>query len=150
MYLGQRRQGEFLTVTTRAHLEAPDPATFSTYFANPKIKIYRNSVPPVLVASIGDMGAYEHPFMQGLFRLPVFLGSAYSTPGAYTARVEWLADTVDQNRIVQYYPFEILPGGDEAGSVVSMIEVVRPDTRFILHSTTGGQIQRRKNPRVNQ
>lgn len=150
MYLGQRRQGDVIMVTHRAYLEAPTVGTFSVYFANPKIRVYRNTEVPTLVEDYGRMGAYEHPSLPGLFRLGIKLASLYNNAGPYTVRVEWLADTVTQDRVVQYYPFEILPGGDEDGSVIAMCEVVRPDTRFLLNSTTMGRILRRKNPRVNQ
>lgn len=149
MYLGQYRQGDEVVVSVRAYTANPSVFTFGLFESSPALRVFQTIDPsPVLIDDTRRMAAYENAAFEGYFRLSIWLDDLYSTPGSYTAEVSWLSETAPYNRIVRYCPFEILPGGDDDGTITSLAEFVRPDKRFLMCGTTSGNILRRKNPRV--
>lgn len=154
MFLGQYRQGDEVVVSVRAYTAPPlnafgFPRFGYTSDGSPSLRVFKTVDPtPELIDDLRSMAAYEYPAFQVYFRLSVWLDDLYSATGSYTAEVSWLSETSPYNRIVRYYPFEILPGGDDDGTITSMAELVRPDKRFLMNGTTAGNILRRKNPRV--
>ena len=150
MFLGQYFQGDDLTISHRAYTATPDDAELSFDDASPTVTIYRANATIELVQGPLMMAAYEHPSFPGMFRLSINLGSLFTTTGYYYAEIAWHYESGDNPLIIRYDPFEILPGGDANGTITSMIEVTRPDKRFLLCGTSAGRLIRRKNPRVQQ
>lgn len=150
MFLGQYVQGDEVIIRHRAYAETPDDAELDFDDASPKVAVYRTNSSVELIQAARMMAAYEHPAVPGNFRLSIRLGSQYSVAGYYVAVVTWHHATGDNQLIVRHYPFEILPGGDQNGTLTSMAEISRPDKRFLVCGTSFGRIVRRKNPRVNQ
>lgn len=150
MYLGQYYQGDDLVINLRAYSSTPSDAELSFDDSSPVVKIFRVNSTIELIQSGRFMAAYEHPGIQGQFRINIPLGSAYSTPGYYLAYIQWHYETGDNPLIIRNCPFEILPGGSSNGTITAMAEVARPDKRFLLCGTSSGRLLRRANPRVQQ
>lgn len=79
----------------------------------------------------------------GLFRGPLFLGTLYDT-GRYHLYFRWLDSVGDPH--VEIHDFEIAPGGDSDGAVISMASVERPQANFLLYNTDAGRLIRGRNP----
>jgi hypothetical protein len=143
MYFGRFQQGGelYLTVrtTTRGTLNPDTP------LSAPFLQIYREASPPVKVLDSSYLAAYQPGLMTGVFRLSVFFGALFTTADRYFAIVRWTDS--GGNGVQAVYPFELMPGGNSDGAVIAMAEVVRPDARYLLCSTDGGLLVRRKNPR---
>lgn len=87
--------------------------------------------------------ADDQDAVPGLFRGPLFLGSLYAT-GRYHLYFRW-ADSDGEMR-VEIHDFEIAPGGQADGAVISMTSVERPQANFLLFNTDAGRLVRGRNP----
>lgn len=150
MFLGQYYQGDDLVISHRAYTETPSDAELSFDDASPTVQIFRVNDAIELVQSAKMMAAYEHPAIEGMFRLTILLNALYNETGYYVAVISWHYESGDNPLIVRYCPFEILPTGNSNGTITAMAEVARPDKRFLLCGTSGGRLMRRANPRVQQ
>lgn len=84
------------------------------------------------------------PNCTGTFRLPLFLGRLYAA-GRYTA--------VYYYRVSSYYGmvedcFDVVPGGDPRGSVVSAYFLERPEASYVVQALEDGSIIKGRNPTV--
>jgi hypothetical protein len=110
----------------------------------PVIEIWRDATPPVKLLN-KDMASYLPGVVEGLFRYSEFLGPLYNTPGRHFVFIRWTDQ--DGNPRLVAGSFELTGGGNQAGTIISMTEVARPDARYLLTATDAGTISRRKNPR---
>lgn len=150
MYLGQYYQGDDLVISHRAYTDTPSDAELAFADASPVVQIFRTNAAIELVQTHKMMAAYEYPGVKGMFRLSVLLDSNYTETGYYVAVISWHYELGDNPLIVRYCPFEILPTGNSNGTITAMVEVARPDKRFLLCGTSAGRLMRRANPRVQQ
>lgn len=140
-YYGRWQRGEFLplsVVTTDPAGAAEDPA------AEPVATIYRDGASLTLVKQ-ATLAAHDRGAAAGSFRLPLFLGAEFSTPGRYLVTVRWTtAGGVPRCSTGTFY---LLPGGSADGAVVGLAFVARPDANHMVMQTDSGSIRRGRNPR---
>jgi len=148
MYLGQYRQGDEVVEHHRAYAAVPSTTVVPFALGNPRIRTFQTGATKTLIESTREMAAYDSPTLPGFFRLPIQLDERYSATGSYTVEIRWNVDVAGNPEAVVFHCFEVLPGGSPDGVITSMLELVRPDKRFIMCGTTAGRILRRKNPRV--
>lgn len=134
-YLGQYQQGQTATLMLRSvgyrgQLVTPDG-------------------PPV--ASIYDDSGASQTFLlpasdqaNNIFSLPIFLGLTfplgryrvsyrYSSGGTVSARADF---------------FEVIPGGDPGGAVISVFAYDRPEAGYVLAQLGSGMLVQGRNPRI--
>jgi hypothetical protein len=107
---------------------------------------------PVAAVIDGDGSAvarYQVPardphIMSGWFERRVDLHSAYST-GRHTIIYTYFVDDLPFGRIEE---FEVIAGGDGAGTGVGLYYYSQPQADFLLLQTDTGQLKTRRNPRV--
>lgn len=88
--------------------------------------------------------AVDRPAVVGLFAQRLFLGQDFA-PGRYEIHYRYRAAGFPN---VVTDTFEIAPGGDAAGSVVSMAGYKRPQATYVVHQLDSGRIRKGKNPRI--
>lgn len=152
MYLGKFQQGDELFFHFRAWRTDPALSLISVGLAYPQFTTFLiNGTPTVIEFPEPTpklMAAYEYEAVCGWFRASILLRDAYATPGSYAIRIRSVCPVVGVPIDTTYYFFEVVANGQVSGSVSSVAEVTRPDTRFLVTGTTMGEIIRRKNPRV--
>lgn len=142
MFLGRLRQGDEIYVTQQATVRGTLNPTIP--LAAPTYQVYRDGSPPTRLVDT-KMAAYQPSLSNGVFRLSTFFGPLFGTPGNYFIVVRWT--DANGNGCQRIHTFELLPSGNSDGAIITMAEVVRPDARYILCTTDGGLLVRRKNPR---
>lgn len=138
-YLGRYRQGEELLLVVPCDDGGAAPAWPDVA---PTVTFHK---PDGTVALHRVMAADLQGVTDGVFRLPQFLNSQFSTTGAYRAVVRY-EDASDRARVLVGH-FRVLGGGDTDGAVVSMRPVRRPDANYLVYQTDGGILARGRNPR---
>lgn len=96
-----------------------------------------------LVKSL-SIPAMDQQTVTGLFGMRLFLGGAFAA-GIHQVLYKYTAGSFT-NVITQM--FQILPGGDPDGAVVSMYGFRLPFATFLVHQLDSGKVQKGKNPRV--
>lgn len=139
-YLGRRQQGEELPLVVQCVDAAGAPVDPD---ACPWVSVFRDAEPPVLVES-REVPADLRGVESGVFRLPLFLGGLYGTPGRHLVVTRYTVGGVGHAKIET---FTLLPGGSPDGAVTAMTFVRRPDATYILYSTDAGRLIRGRNPR---
>lgn len=140
-FYGRLQQGNNLNLWARTDTPQSEPGWPDV---RPFTEIWQDGSPPTLIQTF-EMASYLPGVIEGMFRSTTFLGPLYDTPGRYLVITRWVDQDGTPRQIAG--SFELLGGGDEAGTILSMTEVARPDARYLLTSTDGGIIFRRKNPR---
>lgn len=141
IYAGRVQQGEELLLTLSCTTEDMVPEDPDFY---PRVSVYRDAEPPALVETT-RLAAADRGAAAGLFRLPLFLGPLYETPGQYLLVFRWQT----QAGVGRSVPgsFQLLPGGDADGHVVAQAFVARPDGNTLIAQCDSGRIIRGRNPR---
>lgn len=80
----------------------------------------------------------------GLFHYRQFLGGQFST-GHYNVLYYYTVGSTDR---VDQDDFDIIPGGDGDGQVISMYWLEKPHANFIVYQTDAGKLFYGRNPRV--
>lgn len=140
-YIGRIQQGSELVVVLQAadvygHNEDPS--------SSPWVEIYRDGTTPALVESRripSDMRRVE----DGVFRLPLFLDTLYTTEGRYLFVMKWLDASGTARTAVG--SFHLLPGGSADGSVIALYSLVRQDAAYLMMQCDSGRLVRKRNPR---
>jgi len=140
-WYGRFQQGMNLNVWCRTDNPGGEPDWPGS---RPSVEIKRQGGPGT-VLFYALMASYTPGVVSGLFNSTVFLGETFGTEGRYRVAIRWVDQDGNPRQIVG--SFELVGGGDPAGTVIAMTEVARPDARYLLTSTDGGTISRRKNPR---
>ena len=140
-YLGRQQQGTELLLV----LQCVDSADKSEDPADvPVCSIYRDGASPTLIETV-DLAADLRGVLSGLFRRPLFLGDSYGTAGRHLLVYRWVDGAGRaRQRVGSFY---LLPGGSPDGAVIAVTYLSRPDARYLLYQTDGGQIIRGRNPR---
>ena len=134
-YIGQFQQGQTMTLMLRSvgysgQLVMPD--------APPSATIYDDS---------GNAQVFSLPASDqanSIFSLPIFLGLTfplgryrvyhrYSSGGDIKARADF---------------FEVIPGGDPGGAVISVFAYDRPEAGYVLAQLGSGMLVQGRNPRI--
>lgn len=91
------------------------------------------------------MAADQQGVMEGVFRLPQFLGTPFTPAGPWRVVARY-ADASGRARVLAG-TFVLLAGGDRDGAVISMRAVRRPNANYLVYQTDGGHLARGRNPR---
>lgn len=83
----------------------------------------------------------ERLIVTGFFVYPLYVQNL--SVGTYTCVLRW---THQGYNGVELAYFEVIPGGDNRGSVVAMFYFDTPQGRFLVQQTDAGQILMGKNP----
>lgn len=97
--------------------------------------------------SVGHVVSKRIPLLDrdsALFQYRLFLGSTF-TAGLCTVTYRWTTGSYEG---YEMDTFEIIPGGNADGIVLSMTFYKRPMADFVLRQTNAGVILRGKNPKV--
>lgn len=140
MYLGRYQQGYEIPVTLRTAGAARSPSWPSV---RPRMQVVRNS--DGASRTNVEMASYLPGVQDGSFRATIFLGTLFDLAGSYSVICRWVDS--GGNPWQQVDTFELVGGGNPAGTVFGLTQVLRPDANYLLESTDGGYILRRKNPR---
>lgn len=138
-YLGRYQQGQEILLVVACNNGGLVPATPN---ATPVVTFHK---PDGSVALHRVMAADLQGVAVGIFRLPQFLDSLFSTTGAYRVVVRY-EDSASRARVLCGH-FRVLAGGDTDGAVVSMRPVRRPNANYLVYQTDGGHLARGRNPR---
>lgn len=134
-YIGQYQQGQTVTLMLRSigyggQIVTPDSPPVATIFSDS-----------------GTTQSFLLPAMDlanSIFALPLFLGLTfplgryrvsyrYSSGGSVSARVDY---------------FEVIPGGDPGGAVISVFAYDRPEAGYVLAQLGSGMLVQGRNPRI--
>lgn len=110
--------------------------------AAPVVTFYRPDGAAVLSRV---MAADQQGVVEGVFRLPQFLGTPFAVTGPYRVVARY-ADASGRARALAG-SFRLLAGGDRDGAVVSLRAVRRPNANYLVYQTDGGRLVRGRNPR---
>lgn len=140
-YLGRFQQGQEIPLTVQCTDAADSPDIPS---AQPEVKIWRDGATPTVI-EVRKLGAYNQGVIDGLFRLPLFLGWQYSAAGRYLVVFKW----IDSNSVAhtRCAAFTLNAGGDAVGSTIGLHYVERPNASYLIRQTDAGVLIRSKNPR---
>jgi hypothetical protein len=106
-----------------------------------------DSPPIVTVRDSGGntVATFAIPIVAGLeFGLPLLVGIEYPL-GTLDMRVAYTVAGVPS---AQYVDFDVVPGGDEGGSVISLFGYSFPRSRYILAQLASGTLVQGRNPRL--
>lgn len=109
--------------------------------AAPTLSIYSDSARVVGGLTIPPADRYGSP---GYFQRKVFLDGRFTT-GQYRAVMRY---TIGAYEGVAVDTFEIVPGGDAAGTPIAMYFYRRPNCDWVIQQTDAGTILKRRNPRL--
>lgn len=137
-YLGRRQLGQEITFPCQCKDEDGAP---SLPTACPLLSIYSDSGPVVSGKSVPIL---DPASTTGLFALPLFLGELFSV-GAYSVVITWVVGTFHG---MELHTFEVIPGGDVSGAVISQFFYPRPHASFVVQQRTGGAIFKGRGPRL--
>lgn len=144
LYLGRFQQGSEIALVLQCTdaVGAPEDPAYV-----PWVQIWRDELgdEPVTLLSSHRMPADLRGVEPGLFRLPHFLGSAYSPSGRYIAVFKW----IDSSGIAmsKAAAFHVFSGGSADGNVIAMAYSSRPDAAYIVLQCDSGRLIRKPNPR---
>lgn len=100
------------------------------------------SLPGGTVVLAKEMPVVDRYQYDGLFLLPVFLGGLFAE-GLYSVAYQFAVGGLS---ITESDNFQVLPGGNADGNVVSMYFYERPQARFIVQQLDSGKIVQGRNP----
>ena len=137
-YLGRLRLGEFLPVRLNC-LNAtgvptdPVEAPLADIFID-TTKIISFRIP--IEDKWKTVGQFQHRF---------FLGAIYSVGHGAVH----LTYKIGSTHFAEIQQFDLIAGGDEAGSAIALHHFVPAHADFLLEQTDSGRLLRRRNPRVS-
>lgn len=137
-YIGSYRAGQTVPIGVRtmayqSRPSMPDRAPTATIFDD-----------------AGDpVGTFKIPILSGggvtgVFSLPLYLGNAF-TEGRYRVVYQWSVGGYTGMRLDT---FDVGPGGDPGGSVISLFAYDRPEARYVVAQLAGGLLVQGRNPRI--
>ncbi len=112
---------------------APTDAPWMEVYASTEDVIVAKRIPPL-----------ERGVVTGLFQYGLFLSSLF-TEGTYTVKYNWISGGVSY---AELDTFEVMPGGNAGGAVISLYFYERPGARFLVQQLDSGRLVRGRNPRV--
>lgn len=140
-YFGRVQQGTELVLAlqcTNVDGEPEDPAS------PPYVQVALDAATPTWITS-RRMPSHLRRVEDGVFRLPLFLDTLYSTTGRYLVIFKWLdSDGVAHTKAGS---FHLMPGGDGDGAVIAISAIGRPDAAYLLTQCDSGRLVRKRNPR---
>lgn len=138
MYRGRFQLGEHIPLAVLCRDSSGSPVA---PVAAPRADVYATSGHPVISKLLPSLDGLA---VTGLFQLRLFLGAGFS-PGAYTVAYRWL----DGSHVgLEVDTFEIPPGGDDSGAVISLFPYERPHAYFLMQERDGGGLYKGRNPRL--
>lgn len=137
MFRGRPQLGDHVFVSVRCENSSGEPANPDEA---PVLDVWQAGVKAKSLAC----PRIDHAGVTGLFGYWLFLGAGLA---AGQCQVVWHC-RVGSHYQVEIDTFEILPGGDTDGAVLSMIELRRPHANFILHQLDSGRLRKGQNPRL--
>lgn len=140
-YLGRVQQGTELQLVLQCRDAAGEPEDPQQ---PPVVSIYRDGATPTFLETV-SLAAVLRGVAVGVFRIPLFLGTSFGTPGRHLLIFRWVDQTGRARQRVGV--FGLNPGGSPDGSVTAIHYVSRPDARYLMYSTDGGRLLRGRNPR---
>lgn len=140
MYLGRFQQGAEVSLVLQCTDASDTPDEPSDC---PVAQVYLDGATPSLIETL-SMPADLRGVETGLFRRPLFLGSAFEA-GRYLIVSKW--NDSDGVAHVAMSAFHILPGGSSDGAVIAMAQMNRPESSFLVFQCDSGRILRKANPR---
>ncbi len=137
MSLGRFKLGDFVPLSVLTHgagdiVYAPAAAPTAIVYDGDGVKVASFALPVV------DKGAVTH-----LFVLPLRLDSTYAV-GSYSVAINYTANSIKHLHVLH---FEVVGGGDAAGSIISQVFYPRPHARFLVQKTSSFTRRLTKNPR---
>jgi hypothetical protein len=134
-YLGQFQQGQTINLMLRATAYQGRIIVPDDY---PVAKIYKDAA---LIATVQLPVVDE---ANSVFSLPLFLGLPFDL-GRYIVSYRYSVGGFIGAR-VDY--FEVIPGGDPGGTVISMFSYDRPEAGYVLSQLSCGKLISGRNPRI--
>jgi len=108
----------------------------------PQMDVWRNSTGTKVISNY-KLFPLDRRNLIGVFWLPLFLTGLVAD--GYHAIIRYQKASVSLDG-VEIRNFEIMPGGNEAGTVISMHYYDRPTGKFLVYQTDGGILFKGKNP----
>lgn len=138
MYRGRVPLGIHLPLSVRTLDASRRPVAPTTC---PVLDVYSSAGTKVVskLIPIEDAGA-----VTGFFNYRLFISPAFDV-GKYTAVYHW---NDGSHAGAEVDVFEVIGGGNNEGTVISMREFVRPHARFVVHQLDSGKLKRGRNPRL--
>ena len=139
MYLGRFRIGSHVPLVMLA-LDGSRKTSVPSY--QPVAAIWSDT--PSLVETV-DLVVKSVDVIDGLFGFDLFLGSKYST-GFHDVHFKWKANGKDG---INYQQFEIVAGGNSAGSVNATHWWQRPEANYVISLREDGTLVQGRNPYID-
>ena len=140
IYLGRYQVGKYLNVFVQTLDAGGEPSMPDT---TPWLKIFAPDNSVILATGVPVVDKKQDVF---LFRACIFLGNPLSfSAGQHSFTVSYL--TGGTAKTVTGL-FEIIPGGDPDGCILSQYYLHSPAADHIVYQTEAGSIKKGKNPRV--
>ncbi|MBX6312831.1 MAG: hypothetical protein IRY99_07945 [Isosphaeraceae bacterium] len=136
-YLGRYQRGQAVTLGVR--VLGPD-----------RLPAMPDSAPTARVYGDGGLVAtYRLPIIDkggqvGMFQRPVAIGLEYER-GRYRVVYQY---AVGAHAGMVIDTFEVIPGGDSGGAVISMYAYDRPEARYVVAQLSDGKLVQGRNPRL--
>lgn len=146
MYLGRFQQGDWVTIpvvcrdSSRSPILPTDgagdsvPAWINIYDKNHRLVVRARAATPK-----------NRLRAKGLLETEQRIGPEFLDEGLYTVLVEW-SDGSYSATGADLHSFEVIPGGDPAGTYISLTFYRRPHANYVIGLTDGGLVDWRKNP----
>ncbi len=138
-YLGRRQLGQEITLPCQCKDSDGAPALPT---ACPLLTLYDATATPIIAGK--SVPILDPASTLGLFSLPLFLGDLFGT-GTYSASITWLVGSFHGGEL---HTFEIMPGGDNSGAVISQFYYPRPHANFVVQQRSGGGTYKGRGPRL--
>ena len=129
MYLGRFRQGDTIVLPLNATDSAPNGVVLTR---PPNVKVFDASGNLLLS---GMVPAFDTLRSVALFEYRLQLGTAFPA-GRYLAAFSY---TASGSQFLKSVAFDVLPGGDPAGQIVSMYFLQRPHADILVQKTDAGK-----------
>ncbi len=125
MYLGNYTIGQEVVLPLHATDAGPSPVAQASA---PSVKVFDASGSQIVSA---PMAALDRPRSTGLFYYRLTLDAAFG-PGRYLVEMAY-------GGLAKMASFDIVPGGDPAGAIVSQYHLERPQANHLVQKTDGGK-----------
>ena len=136
-YRGRYQLGSFLPLTLLCRNSSYTPVVPDDV---PRVNIWDASGAKVLCQ---DMPVLDRYNQTGLFQLQVRIDSTFTTTGIYTAEYQF---TLSGSGKIHLDTFEIIPGGNANGSIISIFDYTRPQAKYLVNQADSGTISLSRNP----